>query len=136
MQQKELASGYVTTFFNDIENLTAQLAQYTNAILILNGKLADEESSFDDSDKQQLLKITQDMRFWLIRTYTHYKALLKSSIGFTDNPEITTIYKQVITTNIPSVDDIQYLCIEFNALFVSGVLSKYLEDNAKTFSEM
>lgn len=130
-----IAADYLKIFFNDLENLTAQYALYVNALLITNQKSQEEDNSIEE-EKNSLIQITQTTRFWAIRAYIHYKALLKSNLNLKPNIQIEDYYLRIVSINTPKADDIQGLCIEFNSLFVVGIISQQLDNLANTLSQV
>ncbi len=124
------ASGYIVTFFNDVESLTNAYAQYSNILAALKGQHPTEESleKLTDGNKAQALQIIQETRFWVNRSHVKFSALSGSIKEFKSGAgKINALHKKLIEdTTIPKFEDLKEYVIEINKVFVQGVVSTLL----------
>lgn len=123
------AAGYIITFFNDIESLTNSLGYYSNLMLRVKNKYPTKEllEKMMEAEKTETIRITQDMRFWITRTYVKFSALKEKIKEFQEAEEtIEKKYKEISRTPTPEMEKIQDYAIELNKLFVKGVVSNLL----------
>ena len=131
---KVSAASYILTFFRDVEELNNHLGHYANIMLEMSGKFGKRETDeiikkMTENDRQRLLQIVNDTRFWIIRVYVKISALENKLIK-TDDTElfkkITENYEIIINNTVPEFRIIQEFVIELNKLFVSGVADELL----------
>ena len=131
---KVSAASYILTFFRDVEELNNHLAHYSNIMLEMSGKFGKREpeeiiKKMTDTDRQRLLQIVNDTRFWIIRVYVKLSALETKLIKSDEKDlfnKITANYEIVINNTVPEYIVIQDFVIELNKLFVSGVADELL----------
>lgn len=135
MQDNKVSSAsYILTFFRDVEELNNYLGHYSNIMLEMSGKFGKRDieeiiKKMQDTDKQRLLQIVNDTRFWVIRVFVKLSALQDKLIKADETElfnEIKENYEIIITTTVPEFKIIQDFVITLNKLFVSGVADELL----------
>lgn len=129
---QEIAISFLQIFRDDIENLNNHTALYANALVKLNQKGLDTENQLSETEKQEVLNIAENIRYYGIRTYTHYQALLKTNLGLKENKTISTEFEKIKTNLLPEYDSVQNYSIEITGMFAS-LLRNSLEDKSKAY---
>jgi len=131
--QEQIASAsYIMTFFNDVEALSWQSANYVNLMISTKAKystkdLKDDTIELDSEDQSSLVNITQNLRAMIFRTYTKLIALSDSiHLEKELEGEIKKLYEKIIKEVSPSQVDVETFNIKINKVFVSGVMADLL----------
>jgi len=140
---KVSAASYILTFFRDVEELNNHLAHYSNIMLEMNGKFSNQEiedivKKLDEQDRQRLLEIVNNTRFWIIRVFVKLSALQSKLIKSDEKTifeKMQKDYKTIIHTIIPDFETIEDFVIELNKLFVSGVADELLNKARDFYDE-
>lgn len=126
-KEAQAAASYIVTFFNDVENLSWQSANYMNLLIASKAKYSKEElkdgsSNIEMEDQQSLVSITQGLRAAIFRTYTKIMAMedmLKLPISTLKT--LTDLYKKLSEQIAPVMTDVESYNIEMNKIFITGV---------------
>lgn len=124
------AAGYIITFFNDVESLTNSFAEYSNLLGKFSQKYPNDKqlSKLPEYERNEAIRITYQIKFWLIRSYIKFTSLKSEMKEFDCHSEkIDTLYQELVKTQTPEFDKLQEYVIEINKLFVSGVVSELLK---------
>jgi hypothetical protein len=121
------SANYIIQFFNDVENLSWQSANYLNLMIELKAKNPDmkEFEGLSDQEQQSLVNITQQLRAMAFRCFVKYQALKESVTGMEDK-NIQPAYKKVIEGIVPLQKDIEDFNIKMNTIFVKGIMADFL----------
>lgn len=129
-------SGYIISFFADIEVLVQNAANYINNITKMKlkyGKIG-AKTEFDPSD-QSILNIIDNMKSSVFKTYIKFMALKNKvkefqSFDTEEKPKkkdekgtltIETMYKKIRDEIMPNITDVEEYALRLNTLFVEAL---------------
>jgi regulator of sigma D len=126
-ENMQVAANYITTFYNDVVNLTHFYLNYENTLTeigVKNGKDAGDGLSPEEKDTVKVL--CQTIRYYSNKTMLTYNAILKSTEDKEDK-KLAEIMKKIKPKLIPAVEDIEEYVTAMNAVLVKGVIKDLLE---------
>ena len=139
MENQIAASGYILTFFNDVESLTNYHATYSNLVIEYKALFPTNYSlkKLDDAHREILLNTIRSLRFWIKRTYIKFSALKYKIKGFNDSEtKLTALYDKIKDAPAPELDDVENYVLELNKLFVLGIVAELLTKAAEIYGKL
>lgn len=139
VDNKTSAAGYILTFFQDVENLTTYVPVYTALICKLDTKYGKTNESFnklDETEKANLVYITDNLKNLIYRTYIKINSLKghikEFSAGYTD---IEKFKELTLSPEFPERKDVDEYVKKVNELFVNGVVSELLAQSQEIYAK-
>jgi len=144
--EEEIAgSGYVLSFYNDIENLTNSYATYINVLIRIKDKYKLDQGvkpsgadkiKLETEDEEALLTVAETLRIWISRSYIK-AASLKDKVPDMEASfsELKKLYEKSLSTSIIEKKVAEDYVLKINRSFVTGVLKELLIRSKDIYSE-
>jgi len=144
--EEEIAgSGYVLSFYNDIENLTNSYATYINVLIRMKDKYKLNEGikpsgadkvKLDVEDEEALLSVAETLRIWITRSYIKM-ASLKDKVSDMEESfkGVKSLYEKSLSTSIIEKKVAEEYVLKINQSFVTGILKELLIRSKDIYSE-
>jgi len=131
MQEEKVAgASYLLTFLSDIEYLIAYASSYINLYVQLRNKYNEEtlqKYEMEETDRQNLLEITNQIRSITFKVYVRFNALTKQIKEFkTYKKDINRYYEAIKSSPVPLVKDVENFVIKINEIFVEAIMSELI----------
>ena len=133
---------YILLFSNDINELTNTFASYQTIQLSIMDKYpalkkGDTAPSFtiSENERQALVQVLQDLRFWIIRVQTKAMALQQKIPAFGQN-DLETIYQQIKERTVINLDLAEKYVFAIHKCFVEGALEDLLVKIVDVYSKL
>lgn len=139
MESQIAASGYILTFFNDVESLTNSYGSYANVLIEYQALYPNDKDlkKLDDTSRERLLEIIRQLRFWINRTYIKFSSLKFKIVEFEKNEKaLDTAYLKICEAPAPAISDVKDYALELNKLFVLGIVSELLTKATEIYSKL
>jgi hypothetical protein len=122
-------SGYIIDFYNNIEALIIEAANYYNVIVENAGKKKSQKDGYqlDDGDKLVLNQIYQRLRILVFKIYTKSEALKDKFPAVAEYAvKMKDAYTYFKDNPYPEVEKVTAYTIEANRFFVTGIMAEML----------
>lgn len=142
-ETNQIGGEYLKLFFAEIEELNDFTATYKNVLVEIKAKAGQENlekyvMNLDSEEKKRLWYQVQSVRYHVNRTSLKFAALREKVEEFTkiDEKKIEGMCEKICDTTIPDYTSVREYTKEMNKLFVTGIVSQFLEGAAPGYSSM
>lgn len=132
-QEQYAAASYILTFYQDIMYLTHNYSIYVNKLIELEQK--QKEDSIKGEDRDQIIKLMQEIRYYCHQTYIKYESI-KKSIGFKDDKKIKKLYEILKSSLSVERNDIEDYVLQLNKLLVKDIIKDLLDTSQTLVSQI
>lgn len=136
-EERTTAASYVLTFFQEIGNLTSQFAAYQNLMLELKETYNTEDgmSNMEDKDRDLLKAATQNVRFFALKCYTMYDAII-SGAKKTPDKKIIESYKNIKKQFIINTEELEEYVMLINKVLANDIMQGLLETSQSVMDDI
>lgn len=130
------AAGYVVTYFNDVETMTNETANYINLLNEIKQRSKGSDTiELQEENTQVIEQLIPTLRFYVVRTYVKTISLA-SRMESLRSPRLDELYQKIKYSSVPEAADIEEYCFELNKLFVQGVVSSIIDRAWDYYSQL
>jgi hypothetical protein len=129
--KKVIGVSYLYTFYDDIQKLIINFAQYQNLMLELEYRYPNNTESLTKADEVEKATITQwlqEVRLYITSCHIRYKTLTPI-LKLPKSELLENSYKIITSKFVINRDDLEVYVIEMNKVLISGVIQELLENN-------
>lgn len=129
-EERTTAASYILTFYQDVIYLTHNYSLYLNELTKLGMKYntSDVLSKMEEVEKQIIIQLAQNVRYYIHKCYIQYNAVLKAA-KFKEDRSIEEIYKKLRDVLIINRHDLEKYVIAINQVLVNNVMKSLLESS-------
>lgn len=127
-EKEQAASGYIVSFFSDIEQLLSYYAAYKSQIIKTSLRTGNDKAKMTDVEKESLSQLSENTKFLIFRTYIKFFAL-KEQVQEFKKPKyarLTELYNILKEEASPDSGLVEEYCFEINKVFVDGIAATIL----------
>ncbi len=140
-EKKVMGASYIYDFYTIVSLLNDSHANYGNIIMEIVHKYSEEYlTKINDAEKQFYLTATQNLRYYIIRSYIMFKSILKALKDSTSYNEIEEAidkdYKKIKDNFGIERETVEDYVINLNSFITQDLIKKLLEDNADLINEL
>lgn len=139
MDEQIAGAGYIINFFENLLNLNAYYSELKRRILSIKTHISLEELVKEGSDQvspdeiKNIRAAFHSLNSFIDLTYIQSQAL-KNKISSFEDKDLTNLYTETETGEIPDINKLHEYVIKINTAFVDDVMQKLLVDS-KTYYE-
>jgi hypothetical protein len=136
-EERTTAASYIITFFQEVGNLTSQFAAYQNLMLELKESYKTDEAmgKMEESDRNQIKLSTQNVRFYALKCYTMYEALIEGAKKSKDQ-KVKQSYENIKRQFIINTDELEEYVMLMNKVLATEIMQGLLETSQSIMDDI
>lgn len=132
-EKRVAAASYILSFYEEVNNVTHYYSIYLNALIELDTKYSKIESNelmakVPDEDKNQLIQLTNYIRYHSNKCYIQYKTLLPK-LNIKEDKKLTNFFNSITTTYIIQRAELQEFVLTLHSVLMDGIIQELLESS-------
>lgn len=139
-EQRSTAASFIINFFNMVAQLKSNYAMYLNLIIGLESKYSSVQlmDKLGDAERGEFITQTQNLRYFIIMTYTDYKSLLPYATkeGYVEDLDIVETIEDLKTKLSIDRDQVGRYVTGINKFLLSNVIKKLLESSQDIINDL
>lgn len=125
-EEKTASASYILSFYQNVQQFTANYSQYLNFVLILEAKFKGVDADkIEQSYKEQLVNLCGQLRFYANACYIQYITVAKH-LHIDVDPELDKIQEKIEERLILDRKDVKKYAIKLNEVLASEVMKSLL----------
>jgi hypothetical protein len=139
-EQRSTAASFIINFFNVVSQLKSNYAMYVNIVIGLENKYSNSElmGKMADDEKGEFITQTQNLRYFIIMSYTDYKSLLPYATkeGYIEDKDITETIGDLKSKLTIDRELVGRYVTGINKFLLSNVIKKLLESSQDIINDL
>lgn len=128
-EEKQAAASYVLTFYQEVQQMTAQYAGYCNVLLEQEHKYKDLDlGKMDDDTKARIMQEVQTVRFYVHTSYIRYLSIMEGVKQKVDK-EVKELYEDVNKQFILERSVLERYVVALNKVLTTKIMKGLLESS-------
>ena len=125
-------ANYIAIFFNDIQQLTHNYAQYVNYLLELEEKYGGNLGNVTVDEKNSLGMLSQTVRYYVNKSYIEYCSIYPA-IKEKQEPDLENNISGVLKDYVIKRDILKKVVISMNKVLVNDIIQDLLSKSEDIF---
>ena len=125
-EEKTASASYILSFYQNVQQFTANYSQYLNFMLIVEAKFKDvDPDKIDPAYKEQIVNLCGQLRFFANACYIQYSTVAKQ-LKLAPDTELIALQTQIETTLVLKRTTVKEYVIKLNEVLATEVMKSLL----------
>ena len=142
-ESKITGANYIINFYQEIQALITNYANYCNILLEIKEKYGEEVNKASDEEKTIITKVVQGVRYSVQKTYIQYKSIIatinkkeKTKDQIEEDKTFEDSYKELKEEFMINRETLEKYVLSINKIFLNDVIKDLLKTSQDLVDEI